>query len=935
MAQRVDKRRQGRSDPAMRRAPVGWVAAASFLRWIRQRQNALTSDVCCGMVKGYLYMPSSSVIWKGQLWLFLFLLLGCLEPDWAIAQKQLPGQVPAVVAQGAVAREGRMPGTNLLRLAFSLPVRNGAELTNFLAALYRPGSPQFHHYLKPREFAARFGPSEADYEAILQFARTNGLAVTGTHSNRLVVDVTGKVSDVERALRVQLWRYRHFGEPRDFFAPDRNPIIDSRLPLLHVSGLDDFASPRPNVRWVPAIPGAQQSPSDGSSPLGTFMGNDFRQAYVPGSPLTGTGQNVALVQFDDYYSYDVTAYENTIGLTNLPALTTIPVDGGIGSPGGWEVEVVLDIDMVLSMSPGVSNIFVYEAPNSVNSWPDILSQIANDDLAAQVSCSWSGGEDDPAAEQIFQQMAAQGQSFFNAAGDGGAYTNVVAFPCSSPNITEVGGTYLATDTNGVYAGESVWQAGNGSAGSGGIGLSVHMPLWQMGVDMSTNGGSAVWRNIPDVALTAAGVFVIVNGQPGQADGTSCAAPLWAGFTALVNQQASQLGEPPVGFLNPAIYSLCRSSNYLSLFNDITYGNNTNLVNGTNFFAVPGYDLCTGWGTPTGTNLINALTSPDPLGIVSPAAFFASGMVGGPFSETNWVVTVTNSGRADLAWTLSSPPSWLEVSATNGILPGNSFTNLTLQLADPTLWPAAGYLAALTITNLNSSLVQNIMVEVEVGQSIVVNGGFETGDFTGWTLMGDTITYHNVCNIVATDADYPGVVHTGDYGAFLGEIGYAASLSQALPTVPGQIYLVSFWLDNVQAGGGQTFSAFWNNTNYIDLESPSDFTWSNFQFVVTAETTNDVLEFFAENDANYFGFDDVTVTPVPPVFFLSDGSVTNGFQLSWPSAPGLNYAVQSATDLGLGDWQNICTVTAATNVSSFVDTNYPALQQGFYRLVLLP
>ena len=154
-----------------------------------------------------------------------------------------------------------------------------------------------------------------------------------------------------------------------------------------------------------------------------------------------------------------------------------------------------------------------------------------------------------------------------------------------------------------------------------------------------------------MALTADNVYVFVDGKvhvDDKAIQRQLPAPVvprrcGPAFTALVNQQAAQLGQPPVGFLNPAIYSLCRGTNYAAIFHDITSGNNTNSSSPTNFYAAPGYDLCTGWGTPAGTNLINALTTPDPLGILPQNVFSTSGLVGGPFPQTNWLLTLTNSG----------------------------------------------------------------------------------------------------------------------------------------------------------------------------------------------------------------------------------------------------------------------------------------------------
>ena len=129
--------------------------------------------------------------------------------------------------------------------------------------------------------------------------------------------------------------------------------------------------------------------------------------------------------------------------------------------------------------------------------------------------------------------------------------------------------------------------------------------------MSANGGSTTLCNVPDVAMPANFILVVFTGTNGVQNyspvgGTSCAAPLWGGFTALVNQQAAAAGKQPVGFMNPALYSISEGPLYSECFNDITSGNNTNARSPTLYFAKPGFDLCTGWGTPKGANLINAL-----------------------------------------------------------------------------------------------------------------------------------------------------------------------------------------------------------------------------------------------------------------------------------------------------------------------------------------
>ena len=874
-------------------------------------------------------------MWRGWFWVFFLLLQIPVVPLGAADQRLAPGHVPAAVARGTIAPLGRVPGTNRLQLALGLPLRNREALTNLLAAIYQPASPEFHHYLTPVEFTARFGPTPADYAAVIRFAKTNGLTVTATHPNRLVVDVAGKAADVERAFHLRLKTYRHPTEPRNFFAPDTEPTVEALLPVFHVSGLDDYSLPHPHLRLRPEAPAANASPHGGSSPGGGFMGNDFRKAYVPGTSLTGAGQSVGLLQFDGFYVADVTNYANTIGLTsNVPQLVVVPVDGGVATPGDGNIEVALDIDMVLSMAPGVSNIYVYEAPNP-SPWVDLLSRMANDNLARQLSCSWGGGGPDPAAEQVFLQMAAQGQTFFNASGDSAAFSGAIEFPSDSPNITEVGGTTLTTDGSGNYLSETVWNWGGGQGSSGGISTSVAIPNWQPGFNVVTSHGSTLMRNIPDVALTADNVFIKYNnGQAGRVGGTSCAAPLWAGLVALANEQAGLLGQPPAGFLNPALYAICRGTNYAATFHDIIAGNNTNSSSPANFYAVPGFDLCTGWGTPNGTNFINEIALADHLRILPQEIIPVSGPVGGPFPQTNWIIVLLNYGSTNLDWSLGGAPSWLSVSRQSGTLPPNGWGTLELKLSGAEALPAGSHLATLTVTNLISSRVQPVTVQLNIGQSLVQNGGFETGDFTGWTLVGDTIIGTLVYNAVATGFDFPGLVHSGSFGAFLGQGGYMATLSQTLPTTPGQRYLVSCWLDNPVSGSVQQFSASWNGTNFVNLSSPPAFAWTNIVFLGTATAANTLLQFAAENDPNYFGFDDVSVAPVPPVTFASFSINPNAFQLAWNSLAGLTYQVQYKTNLAQAGWLNLGTVAAVTNVTTFADTNsVGAADQRFYRLVL--
>ncbi len=970
----------------------------------------------------------------------LLLLASATPAAWAAQPKNLAvGHVPPVVAHRRVTPQGNLAATNRLQLAIGLPLRNQAELARLLKDLYNPASPVFHHYLTPAEFTSRFGPTASDYARVTAFAAANHLRITATSSNRMLLAVNGAAADVERAFHVRLKTYRHPREPRNFFAPDTEPTVDGSLPVQDVSGLSDYVRPHPCLQFQKH---AAATPQTGSAPGGGYMGGDFRQAYAPGTGLVGTGQTVGLFQLDGYDPADIAAYTGQAGMTNVP-LQNVLLDGFDGTPGGNNDEVCLDIEMAMSMAPGLDRIIVYEGnlPN------DILNQMAMDDAASQLSCSWTwGGGPTTTTDQIFAQMAAQGQSFFTASGDYCAYApgaiDDLGFgdtPVDNPLVTTVGGTTLMTDDSGNRVAETTWNWGGGYGSSGGYSSYYEIPYWQGGIDMTATGGSATTRNIPDVALTADNVYIAYDsGGFGYVGGTSCAAPLWAAFTALVNEQRAQLGQPPTGFLNAALYDLCRGTNYPAVFNDITTGNNTSAANPTGFMAVTGYDLCTGWGTPNGTNLINALTTPDFLGaggtnldititvgnpvtttnwvlsltnsgvtslnwaagslpswlsvapaagtlpangsvnlnltiptasLLPPGAYQASlavtnlaqgfvpiaanialtvnptvgtlgstGYLGGTYSPTNWMLKLTNATGADMNWVAGTLPAWLTVTPTAGTVPANSSINLNLSLTAPINLPPDNYEALILVTNLTQNSLQFAAVAtLAINQSLVRNGGFETGDFTGWSFAGDTVIGNTIYNVVATGSDFPGIVHSGNYGAFLGELGYQATLTQTLPTVPGQRYLVSCWLNNPQAGPGQQFTGSWDGTSFVYLTNlPAIKNWTNLATVITASGTTSVLQFGAENDTNYFGFDDVSVCPVPPVNFNSLSVQGTGLQLSWFSLPALNYEVDYTTNLAAPDWTSLGSVTATTNVTTLMDTSVPNEDNArFYRLVLLP
>jgi subtilase family serine protease len=537
---------------------------------------------------------------------FLAILLALAVTAGAAERQSLKHKhIPAAVA--GLIPIGDLEPTRQLHLSIGLSIRNQAKLDALLNDLNNPSSPSYRHWLSVEQTANLFGPTEQEVAAVEAYALKNGLKTTRSGSHRLVIGVDGPVSAVERAFGVKMKRYHHIvpREDREFYAPDREPTLDGNYPVVDISGLNNF------YRRVPTWhPDSGRSTTTGSGTGGTYAGYDFRRAYVPGTPLTGVGQNVGIVSYYDFNASDIVLYRNATG---LPSITIQTIYVGTGSSGGLNIEPDLDICMDYAMAPG-STIYFF---NGLAGCTDaqMFNAIASYPVVKQCSYSYTyeppaanSEHTDPTCESIFQILSAQGQTVFVSSGDEGAYYEPwgACWPAASPNVCTVGGTSLTMNGAGVsYASETTWNDGapNYTATGGGYSIVQLIPSWQVGISMASNYGSTTHRNAPDVAMVAANILVYYNGVATTVEGTSAATPLWCGLCALINQQALSLGKPTVGFINNGIYTLGKSSWHSSCFHDITVGNN---FSPTEYPAVAGYDLCTGWGTPNGTNLINAL-----------------------------------------------------------------------------------------------------------------------------------------------------------------------------------------------------------------------------------------------------------------------------------------------------------------------------------------
>jgi subtilase family serine protease len=513
----------------------------------------------------------------------------------ASATALLTPHVPAAVARHIAQRVGAPDPSAELTLAIALPMHNQAGLTALLHDIYNPGSPNYRHYLSVAEFTARFGPATADYASAVQFFRAQGLRIIATSANRYIIDASGSVADIERTFHTTLGLYRHPTENRFFIAPDRELSLSLSVPVLHVVGLDDYTPPKP--RLVHAAGGARKA-GTGSGAHGDFIGSDIRTAYYGRTELTGKGQKLGLMELVGWNPNDVTLYFQTVHQKNTVPITGISTDGTRIHCGACDdTEQALDIEYAASMAPGLDEMQIYVA----HSAESVLNRMASDNTSKQLSTSWGWNNEFAVDDPLWQEMAAQGQTFLTASGDYSTLQDSGPWPEEDANLTAVGGTDLVTKgPGGAWVSETGW---DGSAGGPSLDGHIKIEPYQQAYITVPTHGSRVRRNVPDIAGDANTNNEICadRGCEGGYGGTSFASPIWAGMIALVNEKAALAGKPPVGFLNPALYAQGHTHAYKETFHDITSGT-SGIYN-----AVKNYDLVTGFGSPYGVGLVQILS----------------------------------------------------------------------------------------------------------------------------------------------------------------------------------------------------------------------------------------------------------------------------------------------------------------------------------------
>jgi kumamolisin len=470
--------------------------------------------------------------------------------------------------------------------------------------------PREREPLSRAAYAASYGASDADLTRVEQFASSVGFRVLERSAARRTVRLSGTAQAMSAAFGVNLRRVEAGGHE---FRGRVGPILvpaDLAGVVQAVLGLDDRPAAQAHFRLRPPLPAEPLAATVSYTPP------QVAQLYAFPTGVNGQGQAVAMIELGGgYRDAQLTAYFASLGIHPAPTVTSVGVDGATNSPGGEaDGEVQLDIEICGAVAPG-THIVVYFAPNTDSGFLDAVTTAVHDTTyqPSVLSVSWGSQEETwteqsrKALDEAFQAAVALGVTVCVASGDDGSSDGAtdgkahVDFPSSSPNVLACGGTALH-GRNGTIASESVWNDGReGGASGGGVSTAFPLPSWQSGAQVppSANPGGGVGRGVPDVAGNAdpsTGYQVSIDGTGTVVGGTSAVAPLWAGLIALLNEQLGQ----PLGFINPVLYQRLAGT---SAVRDVTSGNNGA------YRAAPGWDACTGLGSPNGTAMATQLAPP--------------------------------------------------------------------------------------------------------------------------------------------------------------------------------------------------------------------------------------------------------------------------------------------------------------------------------------
>jgi kumamolisin len=494
------------------------------------------------------------------------------------------------------------------RISLTLCVRrrHGAVLPDPMQLFTQPLRDRT--YLSRKEFAAIYGAAPEDFARIVAFGESHGLVEKERSIARRLVVLSGTVEKVNAAFGVQLHEYERPAGGRYRGHEDPLRLPDDLTNIVEaVFGLDNRKMARAH-----AAPGSVPAPQ---TPPWAAQHYNFPAA-------DGTGQTIGLIEFGNGYNpTDIRSFFAGLGIP-APALTAVTAGGAAPVSDPPDSEVTLDIAVAGSAAPG-AKIAVYFAPWTEEGWVQAVGSAIHDAANAPsvLSISWGYPELQRSGDlawskaaiqkisELFQEAAHLGVTVFASTGDQGSSCAMadqkahVAYPASDPWVTACGGTMIRT---GTEFSEVVWSGPDAATGGGISQVFTVVPAWQQPANQqpSVNPGGHAGRGIPDVAGYAAGYNIVVGGAATPAPGTSGVAPLWAGLAARMNQL---LGHN-LGFLNPDLYGAINAAGAL---NAITEGNNNYDDTAPYYTAKPGWNACTGLGTPDGTKILAALTAAPP------------------------------------------------------------------------------------------------------------------------------------------------------------------------------------------------------------------------------------------------------------------------------------------------------------------------------------
>ncbi len=482
-----------------------------------------------------------------------------------------------------------------------------------------------------QEYVSAYGATAGDFEAIRNFAKEYNLQPLNENVATRSIELHGTVGDLSRAFGVGLDNVKIKDKVHRVRVGPVTIPQELAGKIEAVLGLDNRPAATPHFRKMDANKAGASAEAQALSPL------DVAQLYNFPANLDGTGQTIAIIELDGgFLQSDLDTYFPTFGL-QVPSVSTVLLDGQTNTvnkhlPDHPELntddEVALDIEVAGAVAPGAKQV-VYFAQNTDQSFLNAINTaIQATPPPVVISISWGHPEVGPqgftdqakqAFDQAFQDAANLGIPVCVASGDSGSFDGtgslMVDFPASAPHALGCGGTTLV-GSGGSISSETVWNVlfqddqGNTfrEGTGGGVSQFFPKPSYQSSITVPpAPAGTAGGRGVPDVCGDAdpgTGYKILVKGTNIVVGGTSAVAPLWAGLIARFGQS---LGHP-VGFLHPTIYASAVSS---LGFQDITQGNNDSQGLGGLYQAGPGWDPCTGLGSPDGAALLKALTAPPP------------------------------------------------------------------------------------------------------------------------------------------------------------------------------------------------------------------------------------------------------------------------------------------------------------------------------------